>query len=76
MLLPEEPSAEARETVLALTPPGDRLVFGGRQLYWLPAAGLARTEFDLRTVDKTVGPTTTRTRRTLERMAKKFFAGE
>jgi uncharacterized protein (DUF1697 family) len=72
-LLGGEPAAADREAVLALAPEEDRLVFAGRELYWLPAAGVSQSELDWKAVDRRLGTVTIRTRRTLERLAAKFF---
>ncbi len=73
MLLPGEPEAQARATVLALDSPEDRLVSAGRELYWLPSAGILDSELDFKLIEKAVGPTTMRTKRTLERLAAKYL---
>jgi uncharacterized protein (DUF1697 family) len=69
----EKPSAQAREQVLALATEEDPLVFGERELYWLPSGGLLESELDLKTIEKLIGPTTRRTKGTMELLAEKFF---
>ena len=70
----EKPSAQARKQVLALATDEDPLVFGERELYWLPSGGQLESELDLKTIEKLIGPTTRRTMGTIEQLAAKFFA--
>lgn len=74
VLLGEPPSAAARRRALALAPPGDRFAFDGAELHWLPSAGLADTQLDLAALARVVGPTTVRTKGTVELIAAKWFA--
>jgi uncharacterized protein (DUF1697 family) len=74
-LLPRRPSASVRKRVLALATPEDRLAFGATELYWLPSGGVADSNLDLNAIEKLVGPTTQRTKNTLELMAARLFAG-
>ncbi|HEX4805133.1 MAG TPA: DUF1697 domain-containing protein [Conexibacter sp.] len=75
VLLGEPPSAAARRAALALAPPGDRFAFDGAELHWLPRAGLADTAVDLAALARVVGPTTVRTKGTIELIAARWFAG-
>lgn len=72
-LLGAEPSTDDRATVLALCPDDEHLRFDGRQLYWLPATGVSGSDLDWKAVDRILGTVTIRTRRTLERIAAKYF---
>jgi hypothetical protein len=72
-LLATAPSAGAREGVLALATDDDRLALGPREVYWLPKGGMSQSELEWRRLEALVGPTTVRTRRTVERMTAKFF---
>lgn len=74
-LAADEPPADTREAVLALAPQHDRLAWSetGRELFWLPSAGVSDSELDWKAVDRLVGAVTIRTRRTVERIAAKFF---
>ncbi len=74
MLLEAAPAAAAREAVLALAPPADRLAFGAREVYWLPSGGLLESALDLKALARLLGPTTVRTKGTMEQIARKFFA--
>jgi uncharacterized protein (DUF1697 family) len=72
-LLREKPRAAIRERVLALATDEDRLAFGNRELYWLPSGGTQRSNLDLVAIGEVLGPTTMRTKGTIEQMAAKFF---
>jgi uncharacterized protein (DUF1697 family) len=73
-LLPAKPKAATRTEVLALANGSDRLAFGEQELYWLPSGRTVESELDLRAIEKLVGPTTRRTKGTIELLAAKFFA--
>jgi uncharacterized protein (DUF1697 family) len=73
-LLLEPPTAAQRREVLALALPDDRLAFGGeRELYWLPSGGTLESQLDLKAIARLLGPTTRRTKGTMEQLAAKFF---
>jgi uncharacterized protein (DUF1697 family) len=72
-ILPRNPSASARKRVLALAGDHDQLVFGERELYWLPRGGILESALDLAAIEKLVGPSTRRTKGTMEELARKFF---
>lgn len=74
MLLAEKPKAAARRAALKLMPAGDRFVFEGAELHWLPQAGLSVTELDLNALAKLLGPATVRTKGTIEQIAAKHLA--
>lgn len=73
VFLHDEPSTDVLREVAALVPDGDVLVPAGRELHWLPAAGLSDTAMDLRRLDQLVGGTTIRTHGTVEHIARKFL---
>jgi uncharacterized protein (DUF1697 family) len=73
-LLLRRPAARARKEVLALATDADRLAFGNRELYWLPSGGTMESTLDLKTIEKLAGPTTRRTKDTLDLLAARFFA--
>jgi uncharacterized protein (DUF1697 family) len=73
-ILPGKPPAAARDEVLALAGDEDPLVFGERELYWLPSGGLLESDLDLKAIEKLVGPSTRRTMGTMEQLAAKFFS--
>jgi uncharacterized protein (DUF1697 family) len=68
------PSPKVRKTVLALATDKDRLVFGVRELYWLPSGPMLESTIDLNAIEKLIGPTTRRTMGTVEQIAAKHFA--
>jgi uncharacterized protein (DUF1697 family) len=72
-LLLEAPNPTVKKEVLALATPEDRLVFGQRELYWLPSGGLLESELDLKAIDRLLGPATRRTKGTMEQLAAKYF---
>lgn len=72
LLLPSAPGASARGRVLELASADDLLVLDGRELFWLPKASILDSELDFKLIETTVGPTTMRTLRTLERLAAKL----
>jgi uncharacterized protein (DUF1697 family) len=74
-LLPGKPTAQRRKRALALQTDDDRLAFGDCELYWLPSAGTMESSLDRKQLDELVGPTTVRTKGTIEHLAAKFFAG-
>lgn len=74
-IMAARPSAPVRKQVLALAGERDRLAFGERELYWLPSGGVLETELDLAAIERALGPTTRRTKGTIEQMAAKHLAG-
>jgi uncharacterized protein (DUF1697 family) len=72
-MLPAKPSAKKRNQVLALATDDDLLAFGKRELYWLPSGGTLESTLDRKAIDELVGPTTMRTKGTVEQLAAKFF---
>jgi uncharacterized protein (DUF1697 family) len=73
-LLDKKPTAAAQKKALALATDQDLLAFGKRELYWLPSGGTLESELDRNALDKLIGPTTMRTKGTVELLAAKFFA--
>jgi uncharacterized protein (DUF1697 family) len=73
-LLSAKPTAVTRREVLALATDEDRLDFGKRELYWLPSGGTLESTLDRKAIDALLGPTTMRTKGTVEQLAAKFFA--
>ncbi len=73
--LHEAADAGARDEVLALAEEDDRLAFGERELYWLPAGGLMDSTLDFKRVERLLGPTTVRTMGTVEQIVARWFAG-
>jgi uncharacterized protein (DUF1697 family) len=73
-MLSEKPTAAKRKQVLALATDQDRLAFGKRELYWLPSGGTMESELDRKAIGELLGPTTMRTKGTVEQLAAKFFS--
>lgn len=74
MLLSAKPAPRGRNDVLASETDEDRLAFGDRELYWLPSGGTRQSALDVKAVEKLLGPTTMRTKGTIEQLATKYFA--
>jgi uncharacterized protein (DUF1697 family) len=74
LVLPKQPTAAARKEVLSLATDDDGLAFGERELYWLPSGGTQQSKLDLAAINDLLGPTTMRTKGTIEQMAAKFFS--
>jgi uncharacterized protein (DUF1697 family) len=72
-LLEKKPTAATQRKVLALATDQDPLTFGKRELYWLPSGGTIESELDRNAIDELIGPTTMRTKGTVELLAAKFF---
>ena len=73
VLLGAKPTASVAKQVRALQTDDDRFALRGRELYWLPSAGLMDSAVGMDGITKTVGPNTMRTQGTLEQLAAKFF---
>jgi uncharacterized protein (DUF1697 family) len=73
-MLSAKPSAPTRKQVLALATDDDLLAFGKRELFWLPSGGTLESALDRKAIDTLVGPTTMRTKGTVEQLTAKFFA--
>jgi uncharacterized protein (DUF1697 family) len=73
-LLEKKPSAATQKKALELATDQDRLAFGKRELYWLPSGGTLDSELDRKRLDELLGPTTMRTKGTVELLAAKYFA--
>ena len=73
-MLAAKPTAQVRKEALVLETDEDRLAFGDRELYWLPNGGTQKSALDQRALAKLLGPTTMRTKATIEQLAAKYFA--
>lgn len=73
VFLQQPPSRDALEEVERLVPPDDVLVAVGRELHWLPAAGVGRSTMDFRRLDEVTGGTTVRTHGTVQRLARTYL---
>jgi uncharacterized protein (DUF1697 family) len=72
-MLKKKPADRLRREVLSLSTDEDRLVFGDRELYWLPSGGIRDSALNFRKIEGLLGSTTLRTKGTLDEMAAKFF---
>jgi uncharacterized protein (DUF1697 family) len=68
------PTKKQRKDALDLATEEDRLAIDGRELYWLPNGGMSESELDLKAIGAAVGPTTIRTKGTVDQIATKYFA--
>ena len=73
LLLVKKPSPAAVKKALALSTDADRLAIEGRELYWLPDGGMSDSELDLKALATALGPTTIRTKGTIDQIAAKRF---
>lgn len=70
-LLVKKPAAGAMKRALAMSTDADLLSIQGRELYWLPDGGLSDSELDLKAIAAALGPTTIRTKGTIDQIAAK-----
>ncbi len=75
VFLSRKPGTGARNETLALATPEDRLALSDRQLYWLPRGGIRDSALNFKAIERLLGPTTTRTKGTVDELAAKYFAG-
>ena len=73
-MLARKPNAKARKRVQALETDQDRLAFGPRELYWLPAGGTQDSDLDWKAIGQALGSTTVRTKGTVEQIVAKHFS--
>jgi uncharacterized protein (DUF1697 family) len=74
MLLSAKPSAGAQNDVLALATDEDGLVFGDRELFWLPSGGTQDSALDQKAIGELLGSTTMRTKGTIDQLVAKYFS--
>jgi uncharacterized protein (DUF1697 family) len=72
-MLGSTPSAAARKRALALATDADRLALGERELYWLPSGGIRDSALNGKAIEELLGPSTMRTKNTVELLAAKCF---
>ncbi len=73
-LLDAAPPAAVRRQVLSFSSEQDRLAIEGRELYWLPRGGISGSELDWKAIGAAgLGPTTVRTKVTIDQFAAKHF---
>jgi uncharacterized protein (DUF1697 family) len=71
--LRKAPASKARREALALATEDDLLAIEGRELYWLPSGGISESELDLAAIGSVLGPTTVRTKGTVDQIAAKHL---
>jgi hypothetical protein len=72
-LLDAKPSAREWAQALALATNEDLLAGGARELYWLPS-GTRNSTLDTKAIEDLLGPTTMRTKGTIEQLVEKYLA--
>lgn len=70
--LRKKPSAAAKKKALAAATAEDLLAIEGRELYWLPSAGISESDLDLKAIDAALGAGTIRTMGTVEQIAARY----
>jgi uncharacterized protein (DUF1697 family) len=73
VLFEHEISKQDANQVLEMTPDGDVMIAEGRELHWLPSAGLSDSDLDMKAIDRLLGTGTTRTANTIRRLHTKYF---
>lgn len=68
-LLAKRPTAAAAKKALAMATEADRLAIEARELYWLPQGGMSESDLDLKALAAVLGPTTIRTKGTIDQIA-------
>jgi uncharacterized protein (DUF1697 family) len=66
------PGQETIREALALVPDEDRVVFTGREWFWLPLRGISDSQLPVGAIENLVGPMTMRTLGTVSRVLAKF----
>ena len=74
-LLTKKPSTARAKEALTLSTVADGLAIEDCELYWLPSGGISESELDLKALDHALGPTTIRTKGTIDQIAAKYFSG-
>ena len=73
VLFDKKPTAAVKKKALALATDQDRLAFGKRELFWLPSGGYMEAELDRKALDDLLGPSTVRTKGTVDQLHAKYF---
>ena len=71
-LLAREPTKKERDAVLAAGTDDDRLLITERELYWLPCGGTMESDLGMDAFEDVLGPSTMRTKGTIEGIASKL----
>jgi uncharacterized protein (DUF1697 family) len=70
--LKKKTSAAAKKKALAVATEEDLLAIEGRELHWLPSAGISESDLDWKPIEAALGPGTIRTMGTVEQIAAKY----
>jgi uncharacterized protein (DUF1697 family) len=70
--LRDEPDEQTIASVNELVPAQDRVVFLGREWFWLPREGVSASQLSVGGIERLLGPMTMRTLGTVQRMLIKF----
>lgn len=73
VFLLDTPTKKQLKDALDLATEEDRLAIAGRELYWLPNGGMSESELDLKAIGAALGPTTIRTKGTVDQIAAKHL---
>ncbi|MGC1853549.1 MAG: DUF1697 domain-containing protein [Solirubrobacterales bacterium] len=72
-LLTQKPTGKATRKALALSNDEDRLAIERRELYWVPSGGISESDLDWKAIEAALGPTTVRTKGTIDQIVAKHF---
>jgi len=61
------------KSVLDFATKDDQLALGPSELFWLPKARMTDSELDLKAIENLIGPTTMRTKGTIDEIASRWF---
>jgi uncharacterized protein (DUF1697 family) len=61
------------QKVLEFATKSDPLALGPKELFWGPEARMTDSQLDLKAIEKMIGPTTMRTKGTVDELAARFF---
>ena len=73
IFLSKKPASKAVAAALTLETDDDWLTFDGEELLWSPRGNLSASELDLSSLEKLLGPTTIRTKNTIDRLTAKHL---
>ncbi len=72
-LLAKSPAPHVAQQVFDMATPEDLLHLQGRELYWLPTAGMSDAALNTLAIERQLGTQTRRTLNTMQRLTKKFL---
>lgn len=74
-ILSSIPTSDATAEAMSHSTEADQLRLIGRELFWLPRAGISTSDLNIKRVERAIGPMTVRTHRTIARLAAKLASG-